>query len=368
MSYKIRGNKLYVSGTVDGKFYRLATGKKATPLNIKWLAKNHRDVLLKLINMDRPKRTEMFVEYANQSMESNAYGIAKGTQVNYNYLLNNHIIPYFKYFKIDEIRASNVRSFIKKLLETMQAQSARNVINLLSKILDDARLDELIDKNPVRLVKLPRGGNTKDVNPFTMAEVMTLIHTATDWMSAYLTVAFFSGLRPGEMLALSWKNINFHSNKITVKSSMKRGEIGDTKTHRARVIDMLPPVHDALKNLFRKNGLKYGYIFTSRKGTPYADISSIDATYWKPLLKKCGMSDHVLYNTRHTFATQMLINGEDITWVSKMLGHANMQTTIRYYIKFVEEKETKRAVFLEDLFKKDCTVIAQLENKKQQPA
>ncbi len=45
MGYKIRGNKLYVSGTVDGKFYRLATGKEATPLNIKWIKKNHRDVL-----------------------------------------------------------------------------------------------------------------------------------------------------------------------------------------------------------------------------------------------------------------------------------------------------------------------------------
>ncbi|WP_457747888.1 hypothetical protein [Sulfurimonas sp.] len=53
MGYKIRGNKLYVHGTVDGKFYRLSTGKEATPLNEKWIAKNHRDVLLKLIAEDK---------------------------------------------------------------------------------------------------------------------------------------------------------------------------------------------------------------------------------------------------------------------------------------------------------------------------
>ena len=112
----------------------------------------------------------------------------------------------------------------------------------------------------------------------------------------------------------------------------------------------------ALQKKYRENGLKYDYIFTSRKGKPYRQHSAVVSKYWKPLLKRCGMAYRVLYNTRHTFATLMLTNGEDILWVSQMLGHANVSTTMKYYIKYIEEKGKKRAAFLDDKTKN----IAQL--------
>lgn len=368
MGYKIRGNKLYVHGTVDGKFYRISTGKEATPLNIKWMSKNHRDVLLQLISKDKPTHMTMFSIYAAHSIKSNAYAIKPSTQAFYDYMLSKHILPYFKDYRIDEIRPSDIRNWQTKLLETLDPSSAKNVRNLLSKILEDAYMDEIISKNAVRLVKPPQCQQKEDIIPFTMEEVKTLIDSSNEWMKTLLTVAFFTGMRTGELLALRWEDIDFNSKKIIVRRSMRKGEVGSTKTGKIRVIDMLNPVHNILKNQFRKNGLKYEYIFTSRKGTPYADSSAVYTTYWKPLLKRCGMAYKVMYNTRHTFATLMLLNGEDVLWVSKMLGHADISTTMKHYIKFVEEKGKKRATFLDEIFKENCTVIAQQENERQRRA
>ena len=131
---------------------------------------------------------------------------------------------------------------------------------------------------------------------------------------------------------------------------------------------MLDSVRDALKEQYLKTGLSSKYVFNNRKDKPYQDSASVKVTYWEPLLKRCTIAYRSPYNTRHTFATLMLKNGEDILWVSKMLGHADVSTTMKYYIKFVEEKGQKRATFLNDIFNKNCTLFAQPEKQNEKRA
>jgi len=354
MGYKTRKNRIYVTGTVDGKHYRLSTGKEATPLNLTWIKKNHRDVLLKLVNKEKPRRSQMFSEYAIQSIESNAYSVKESTQYGYKTMLNRNILPYFKHHRIDEIMPSDIRAWQTKLLQTMNPMSAKNIRILLGKILDEARMDGIINSNPVSLVKSPRNTVMTEITPFTMDEINVLLKNADEWMQTFLTVAFFTGMRSGELIGLKWEDIDFNSNKIHVSRSISQGREGSTKTGKMRIIDMLSPVKDVLQRKYRENGLKYEYIFTSRKGKPYRQHSAVVSKYWKPLLKRCTMAYRVLYNTRHTFATLMLTRGEDILWVSQMLGHANVSTTMKYYIKYIEEKGKKRASFLNDELKKDA--------------
>ena len=348
MGYKIRSTKIYVHGTVEGKFYRLSTAKEATPLNIKWIEKNHRDVLLKLVNKEKPKRSQMFTEYAIQSVDSNAYSVKESTQYSYKTMLHGNILPYFKHFQVDEIMPSDIRAWQTKLLQSMKATSAKNVRILLGKILDEARMDGIIDNNPVSLVKSPKNTQATEITPFTLNEINTLLNNADEWMHTFLTVAFFTGMRTGELIGLKWEDIDYTTNKIHVSRSISQGREGSTKTGKMRIIDMLNPVKIALQKEYHENGSKYEYIFTSRKGTAYRQHSAVVSTYWRPLLKHCKMAYRVLYNTRHTFATLMLTNGEDILWVSQMLGHSNISTTMKYYIKYIEEKGKKRASFLDD--------------------
>ena len=70
-------------------------------------------------------------------------------------------------------------------------------------------------------------------------------------------------------------------------------------------------------------------------------------TNWKKTLKACGLKYRPIYHTRHTFATMMLENNEDILWVSSMLGHKDATMTLSHYARYVNRKGKKRATFLQ---------------------
>ncbi|MDM5272780.1 tyrosine-type recombinase/integrase, partial [Sulfurovum sp. zt1-1] len=109
----------------------------------------------------------------------------------------------------------------------------------------------------------PKYTETDDILPFTMEEVITLIDNAAGFFKSYITVAFFTGMRSGELIALKWDDIDFNSNKIIVRRNISEGIEGTTKTGKARTIDMLDSVREALVKQYTKTGLSSEYVFSS---------------------------------------------------------------------------------------------------------
>jgi integrase len=174
------------------------------------------------------------------------------------------------------------------------------------------------------------------------------LENASGFFKQMVTVAFFTGVRTGELLALKWSDINFVTKEITISKSMRRGVLSSTKTRKARKIDMLPPiVEEALRLQFRETGLSKEFIFVNEAGDNFQGSKEVLEKYWYPLLKSCGIEQRIFYNTRHTFASQMLSNGEDPLWVSKMLGHSNVSTTFNFYSGFIKTESVKRGKFLD---------------------
>jgi integrase len=87
-------------------------------------------------------------------------------------------------------------------------------------------------------------------------------------------------------------------------------------------------------------------MFETYMGKPFNTADKISAWYWRPLLDKLTMKYRNLYQMRHTFASMMISNGEDILWVSKMLGHKDSSMTLQKYARYIKVKDKKRAGFL----------------------
>jgi len=305
----------------------------------------------RLNKKETKKEGELTIEeYGFKSLEANRSDRRENTHKEYVGIFKKRIIPFFGDVPVTKIVKTDLLVWQGKIRESgVSSKRVHNIRMVFQGILGDAASDGIIPKNPFDGMRGVRQTTEKDIYPFTLDEARTIIINADGWYKNFLSLSFFTGMRTGEMMALRWEDINFQSKKIRIERSIRAGVIGEPKTSSSnRTIDMLPPVEKALKDQFKETGLRGKEIFLNTHGDGFKDAGSIRKTYWDPLIKRLGLPSRNQYQTRHTFATMMISRGEDILWVSKMLGHKDASITLRFYAKHNEEKSVKRASFLDD--------------------
>ena len=146
-------------------------------------------------------------------------------------------------------------------------------------------------------------------------------------------------MRLGEIIALTISDINLKDMTITVNKRIKKGVIDSPKTEssirKVPIINNLKPfLKESIENAQRKKTFN---LFTNIKGNI---IYSSDKLHNKlnDLLKKCGIKQRAMYNTRHTFATLAIKKGIPVYQVSQILGHKNLNETLTTYAKFTNNE------------------------------
>ncbi|MFC2073935.1 tyrosine-type recombinase/integrase [Campylobacterota bacterium] len=285
-------------------------------------------------------------EYAPVSFALHAQNRKDTTKYDYETSLRLHIEPYFGKRKLNSIKPSDIALWQNKLLETLMPRRVRNIRAVLNGFFEDAMRDEIIDKNPISRVKIPKIEKV-DVTAFTLEEITKLIRLATDDLQAFVALGFFTGMRSGEMIGLRWDDIDFKRKEISIKRTIKMGNISTPKTQSSiRTIDILDQLMPYLKKQLKLTGDKKSYVFLNSDDMHYYDIKRIRDTRWKHLLKEAELDYRTIYQMRHSFATVMIEHGEDILWVSHMLGHSDSSMTLQMYAKYRKQKDKKRATFL----------------------
>lgn len=128
-------------------------------------------------------------------------------------------------------------------------------------------------------------------------------------------------MRKNEILTLKWSNVDLDNNIITLEHT-------NTKNKKTRRI----PINSVLRKLLVEQKLKSGgnqFVFLSQEGKPYKRHDSLKGAFER-LCKKAGISGLRFHDLRHTAATRMIEAGASIVSVSKILGHADLKTTMRY--------------------------------------
>ena len=207
------------------------------------------------------------------------------TKYDYETSLRLHINPYFGRRKLNSIKPSDIALWQNKLLETLMPRRVRNIRAVLNGFFEDAMRDEIIDKNPISRVKIPKIEKV-DVTAFTLEELTKLIRLATDDLQAFVALGFFTGMRSGEMIGLRWEDIDFKRREISIKRTIKMGNISTPKTQSSiRTIDILDQLMPYLKKQYKQTGDKRSYVFLNSEDMHYYDIKRIrdTSTYSKRL-------------------------------------------------------------------------------------
>jgi len=176
--------------------------------------------------------------------------------------------------------------------------------------------NDIIMKNPLSKVTSPKQlknfrNQEEVVEPFTEDELSILIKKANGYMKNFIRFMYATGARPGEIIALQWDDVDFERKIIKIYKTRMRDKEGDTKTLAStREMDLLPQAEEALSDQKLITG-EEGYIFVNSSKNPFYSHDIIGVNFQK-LLIKCGVQARVLYNLRHTFASQLISKGADI--------------------------------------------------------
>ena len=263
------------------------------------------------------------------------------TCVTYLGFFNSRIVPYFDKKLITELKPIDVKEWYKTFTDLSTLKGCET---LLKAAVENAILCERISATPF-VLKKPSLKSDYKVIPFTLEEVMVLITSAkSNSFGNFLAISFFTGIRPGELIALSWEDIDFNRNTISINKTMTNGFLQKPKTKNSLAeIDLPIEALKYFKNEQLKTGLRKNIFYSEQRNKIYKSSDSLNIKF-KKLLKSLDMVIRNIYQTRHTFASLKLIAGEKLEWVSFMLRHKNPRITLERYYRYIPKEDSKRVV------------------------
>lgn len=239
---------------------------------------------------------------------------------------------------VEKITSADTQKWIAAMQKNLAPGTIKRVVLCWSRACEQAVEKGSIEKNPFSKVKRPK------IDPFAKDEIETMLSRATGRLESYLAFVFYTGARCCEILALKWDDIDLDSMTIRIDKSLVGSLVkNQTKTGEDRII----PIFELLMPYIKELALQRDsdWVFSERGDHLFGSTSLFGNGKWRKFLAGCEVPYRSARHTRHTFATHMVeraARGEiPIKWVSQILGHANLDMTIKVYARFIKNEHLK---------------------------
>ena len=244
-----------------------------------------------------------------------------------------------------------------------QTCSRKRILNLLTPLRQALRYAvvpaRLLPADPLAGVRVQRPAALKDevIDPLSFAEISAVLPHLEPQIANMMELWAWTGLRQGELFALTWADVDFDRGVIRVNKAMRGARRKVPKTRAGvRDVKILPPAAAALtrqkaltrmlhREVFLDLGHDAPYALAAFPGKlrhypathrPFADHKALRRR-WQRACAAAGVRYRFPRQLRHTYASWMLGAGESPLWVAKQMGHADSSITLRVYAKWIPE-------------------------------
>ncbi len=290
-----------------------------------------------------------------------------------NYIKNTELTS-LPLYSIKSIILQKHYNSLKELGKT--SASIRNLNKLLKTFFNYCINEDMMLKNPCNNIIIPGTAQElaeKNIHPFSSDEI-NKIKAASDGydIDIIFLILLGTGLRVGELLAITENDISFETKTITISKNIKKVRdivsddsyehkiiIQTPKTENSvRIVPIPEPLIAVLKTHINKQKIKHlscgvpydknCLLFTTEFCNPL-DGGNLRRA-WERLLKRANVEHRGMHSIRHTYATKLFEAGVPIKTVSDLLGHSDIKVTTDIYVHVMAEVKTDAAEKLSFLF------------------
>lgn len=286
-------------------------------------------------------------ELCNEWLASAKLRVKKSSYCCYEKLINKHILPYFENISYNELSTPVINEFTAHKLKCGRANgfgglSTKSVHDILVVMRSVARYAEYEYgyKNPMRNISTPKSEckEAKIFNKEERSKLQNYLKNNLTESNLGILLTMYSGLRIGELCALTWGDVDVESETIRISRTLQRiyDCSGNNKTSvvitspKSKTSVREIPVPAFILDILKLNKLSDNCYVLSGKTSPIEPRTMQNR--FKAILKECGIRSANFHLIRHTYATVCIESGFDAKTVSELLGHSNVNITLNRYV------------------------------------
>ena len=285
-------------------------------------------------------------------------------------ILNQIILPDIGNLQLKDVKSIHLQRILNKRRDYSKSY-IRKIYNVMHEMFSIAKKNDLIRESPADNLNIPKGKKPNKRRSITPKERAFILKTAEKHRAGmFIKIMLYCGLRPGEVAALQWRNIDFKKRTLTVDSALKGdGSIGEPKSEAGyRTVPIPLVLYDDLVARFEESGKnRFAFICTNSGGGKLTKSSIVQM--WKSFVYRLNIEmgcktfkgalippypvadDLVMYCLRHTYCTDLQAAGVPINVARELMGHSNISITAEIYTHSSQESFTNAANAIEELIK-----------------
>lgn len=257
-------------------------------------------------------------------------------------LLENHLLPQFA--EVSSIEEAEVQQFVfQKLEQGLSQKSIKDVLIVLKMVMKFGAKHKWIQYTPFD-IQYPTVRENQSIEVLTRThqrKVMNYIQEHFTFRNLGVYICLCSGMRIGEICALTWEDIDTENGIINIRKTIQRIYIIEEGKRRTELLLDTPKTKNSIREVPMSRDLLRMLKPFKKIVNPLFFVLTNDAkpteprtyrSYYKNLMKQLDIPEIKFHGLRHSFATRCIESKCDYKTVSVLLGHSNISTTLNLYV------------------------------------